>query len=93
MARSSSGNEREQLQKSFDAHGGGATSVVFTQDGNLATSGRDGKVKFWTGDGTLKAEFTGLTEAALEVAAPFNGAQLIGWRLEWSRSAMASGRP
>lgn len=65
------------MQKSFDAHGGGATSVVFTQDGNMATSGRDGKVKFWNADGTLKAEFAGLTEAALEVAATGNGAQLI----------------
>ena len=67
-----------KLQKSFDAHGGGATCVVFTQDGNLVTSGRDSKVKLWSGDGTLKGEFTGLTEAALEVAAPGNGAQLIG---------------
>ncbi len=68
------GDDGKQLQKSFDAHGGGVTSVAFTQDGNLATSGRDGKVKLWSGDGALKTEFTGLTEAALEVAIPGNGA-------------------
>ncbi len=67
-----------KLQKSFDAHGGGATSVAFTQDGRLATSGRDSKIKFWKPDGGLAAEFTGLTESALEVAVTGNGAQVIG---------------
>ncbi len=37
--------------KDWDAHGGGALSVAFGADGNIVSSGRDGKVKIWKGDG------------------------------------------
>lgn len=66
-----------RLQKSIDAHGGGVTSVAYTHEGSMASCGRDGKVKLWAPDGSLKGEYAGLTEAALEVAIPGSGAQLI----------------
>lgn len=64
--------------KSWNAHGGGATSVAFTQSGLLATCGRDQRVKLWDGNGGLKSEFKGLTASALEVAVTGDGTSVAG---------------
>lgn len=47
--------------KSFAAHGGGVHSVMFAQNGFIASAGRDVRVKLWNGNGELQSEFQGLT--------------------------------
>ncbi len=54
--------------KSWAAHGGGASSLMFAHNGLLASAGADARVKLWNGNGELQKEFQGLGEAALEVA-------------------------
>ncbi len=64
--------------KAWGAHGGGATAVAFTQNGMIATSGMDSRVKLWNGDGAVQREFVGLGEQALEVAVTGDAAQVAG---------------
>lgn len=64
--------------KSWNAHGGGVTSVQYANDGSIASSGRDARIKLWDGGGTLKNEFTGLSEAALEVALTGDATAIAG---------------
>lgn len=64
--------------KSWNSHGGGATAVSFAQDGQLASAGRDRRVKLWNGAGELQKEFKGLSEAVLEVAITGDGKQIAG---------------
>ncbi|MEZ6079503.1 MAG: c-type cytochrome domain-containing protein [Pirellulaceae bacterium] len=64
--------------KSFAAHGGGVHSVMFAQNGFIASAGRDARVKLWNGNGELQSEFQGLTEAALEVALTGDAAYVAG---------------
>jgi WD40 repeat protein len=68
--------------KSWEAHGGGVTAVAFARDGLIASAGRDGRVKLWNGNGELQREFTGLTDAALEVALTGDAAWIAGG--DWS---------
>lgn len=60
--------ESKQI-KSWNAHGGGVTSIAYTNSGILASAGRDRKIKTWDGNGAVQKEFKGLSDAALEVAA------------------------
>jgi DNA repair exonuclease SbcCD ATPase subunit len=60
-------NEIKEI-KSWAAHGGGVTSLMFANNGLIASAGQDARVKLWNGNGELQKEFTGLTEAALQVA-------------------------
>ncbi len=64
--------------KSWNAHGGGATSAEYTQAGDIASGGRDRHIKLFDGNGTLKKQYAGLTEAALEVAITGDGKHLAG---------------
>ncbi len=64
--------------KSWDAHGGGVSSVTFAQNGLLASAGQDSRIKLWNGNGELQKEFQGLEEAALEVALTGDGLSLAG---------------
>lgn len=64
--------------KSWGAHGGGATSVAYAQNGMIASTGMDSKVKLWNGDGAVQKEFTGLGEQALEVAVTGDATQVVG---------------
>lgn len=64
--------------KSWNGHGGGATSVDYTQHGDIASAGRDRQIKLWDGNGTLKKQYPGLTEAALEVAITGDGKHIAG---------------
>ena len=54
--------------KTWAAHGGGATSVEFLRDGNLATSGRDKLAKTWDQNGKLIKQFAGLPDVTLAVS-------------------------
>ncbi|MFT5123100.1 MAG: hypothetical protein ACI97B_001732, partial [Verrucomicrobiales bacterium] len=51
--------------KSWNAHDGGASSVRYSMDGRLVSSGRDKKVKIWTGEGALQKEITAFTDLTL----------------------------
>lgn len=70
-------NETKEI-KSWPAHGGGVTSVMYAQNGSIASAGRDARVKLWNGNGELQSEFQGLTEAALEVALTGDAAYVAG---------------
>ena len=64
--------------KAWGAHGGGATSIAYAQNGLIATIGMDSKVKLWNGDGAVQKEFAGLGEQALEVAVTGDATQVVG---------------
>lgn len=89
--------ESKQI-KSWNAHGGGATAVAYTNDGDIASAGRDRKLKYWDTNGKLKSEFGGLSEAGLEVAATGDGKVLAGgdWNgqvLVWQASQPKQPQP
>ncbi|GAB5402318.1 MAG: hypothetical protein Aurels2KO_05490 [Aureliella sp.] len=67
-----------KLVKSFNGHGGGVTSVQYTQSGDIASAGRDRRLKLFDGAGKLKKQYAGLSEAALEVAITGDGKYLAG---------------
>ena len=69
--------ESKQI-KSWNAHGGGTTAVCYTNNGMLATAGKDTRVKLWDGNGGLKGDFKGLGAPALEVAITGDAAYLAG---------------
>jgi hypothetical protein len=54
--------------KSWNAHGGGTTSVRFAKDGRVVTSGRDRTVKLWDQDGKELKAFGGFSDLALQAA-------------------------
>lgn len=68
--------------KSWAAHPGGVTSVAFAHNGQVASSGRDAKVKLWNANGELQKEFAGLSESALEVALTGDADKIAGG--DWS---------
>ncbi|MEM6329413.1 MAG: c-type cytochrome domain-containing protein [Planctomycetota bacterium] len=51
--------------KNFRGHGGGATSVAFTRDGGLVTTGRDRKVTRWDAGGKAAKQYRQLQDMAL----------------------------
>ncbi len=75
--------ESKQI-KSWNAHGGGTTAVCYTNNGMLATAGKDTRVKLWDGNGGLKGDFKGLGAPALEVAVTGDAAYLAGG--DWNGS-------
>ncbi len=64
--------------KSWTAHANGVSSVVYDNNGLLASAGQDARVKLWNGNGDLQKEFAGLGEAALEVALTGDGSVVAG---------------
>ncbi len=68
--------------KSWGAHGGGVNAVAYSQNGLIATSGMDARVKLWNADGQLQKEFAGLPDAVLEVAVTGDATQIVGG--DWS---------
>ncbi|MBX3422099.1 MAG: hypothetical protein KF752_11150 [Pirellulaceae bacterium] len=64
--------------KSWGAHDGGVNNLHFSQDGMLATAGKDAKIKLWNGNGELQKEFLGLQESALRVALLGSGTHVAG---------------
>ena len=54
--------------KSWNAHGGGTTSVRFAKDGRLVTTGRDRVAKLWAQDGKELKKFGGFADLALQAA-------------------------
>ena len=66
-----------KLIKSWDAHGGGVAAVAICNDGTMASTGRDNKVKVWDGAGTAAGEMPALVEAGHEVAITVDSKQVI----------------
>jgi WD40 repeat protein/mono/diheme cytochrome c family protein len=66
-----------KLIKSWDAHGGGVAAVAICNDGTIASTGRDNKVKVWDGAGTAAGEMPALVEAGHEVAITVDSKQVI----------------
>jgi hypothetical protein len=54
--------------KSWGAHGGGTSSVWFSRDNQIVTSGRDKTVKLWKEDGTAVRTFEAFGDLALSAA-------------------------
>lgn len=54
--------------KSWDAHGGGAFAVAICNDGTIASTGKDRKVKLWDAGGNASGEMPNLNEVGMEVA-------------------------
>ncbi|XZE17848.1 c-type cytochrome domain-containing protein [Pirellulaceae bacterium SH449] len=63
--------------KSWDAHPGGALAVATCNDGTIASTGRDNKVKVWDAGGNLVAEMPALVEAGHQVAISVDSKQVI----------------
>jgi WD40 repeat protein/predicted nucleic acid-binding Zn-ribbon protein len=57
-----------KLIKSWDAHGGGVAAIAIANDGVMASTGRDNKVKIWDPAGNAAGEMPPLAESGLEVA-------------------------
>ena len=60
--------ENGQQIKSWKAHEGGTTSVDFTHDNRIATTGRDRHPKLWQQDGKLIRQFDATPDIGLSVA-------------------------
>lgn len=54
--------------KTWGAHGGGTSSVWFSRDGHIVTTGRDRTTKLWKGDGTAVRTFEAFGDLALQGA-------------------------
>jgi chromosome segregation ATPase len=63
--------------KSWDAHPGGALAVATCNDGTIASTGRDNKVKVWDAGGNLAGEMPALVEAGHQVAISVDSKQVI----------------
>ena len=66
-----------KLIKSWDAHGGGVAAVAICNDGTIASTGRDNKVKIWDGAGNAAGEMPALVEAGHEVAITVDSKQVV----------------
>ncbi|MCA9222330.1 MAG: hypothetical protein KDA71_18515, partial [Planctomycetales bacterium] len=64
--------------KSWGAHGGGANSVAYTQDGRIVTAGEDKTVKTWDGNGAAQRTFGGFAEPAMKAVFSHDGKRVIG---------------
>jgi WD40 repeat protein len=68
--------------KSWGAHGGGALSVRYSQDGRLVSCGRDHVAKIWDQNGTQKIAFEGFPDLALKTAITHDATRVIAG--DWS---------
>ncbi len=57
-----------KLIKSWDAHPGGVLAVAICNDGTIASTGKDSKVRVWTSAGDAAGEMPNLADAGMEVA-------------------------
>ena len=71
-----------KLIKSWDAHSGGVGAVAISNDGTIASTGRDNKVKVWDGAGNAAGEMPSLVEAGHEVAITVDSKQIVAG--DWS---------
>jgi WD40 repeat protein len=65
-----------KVVKSWDAHGGGVAAIAICNDGTMASTGRDNKVKVWDGAGNAAGEMPALAEAGHEIAITVDGKQI-----------------
>jgi hypothetical protein len=68
--------------KAWGAHGGGALSVRYSQDGRLVSCGRDQVAKVWDQNGAQKIAFEAFPDLALKVAFTHDAGRVIGG--DWS---------
>ncbi|MEI8211416.1 MAG: c-type cytochrome domain-containing protein [Planctomycetota bacterium] len=66
-----------KLIKSWDAHGGGAAAIAIANDGVMASTGKDNKVKIWDPAGNAAGEMPPLAEAGLEVAITVDSTHVV----------------
>ncbi len=86
-----------KLIKSIDAHGG-VNAVDICNDGTMASTGRDAKVRIWDAAGNPIGEMPGMSDVGLETAITVDGKFLIGgdWSgnvLMWERANPANQKP
>lgn len=70
------------LIKSWDAHPGGVTAVAICNDGTIATTGADRKVKLWNAAGAAAGELPPMPEQSLEVSISVDGVYVAAG--DWS---------
>lgn len=63
--------------RSWNAHGGGSSSVRYYRDGRLVTAGRDRRVKLWDGGGKLLMTTDALPDLALQAVFSHDGQQIL----------------
>lgn len=65
-----------KLIRTWDAHVGGVGAVAICNDGTIASTGRDSKVKVWDGSGNSAGEMPALVEAGHEIAITADSKQI-----------------
>ena len=68
--------------KTWNAHDGGVLSAHYAINGNIVTSGRDKKVKFWDGDGKALQTISGFSDIVVESRLSHDGSKIIAG--DWS---------
>jgi WD40 repeat protein len=66
-----------KLIKSWDAHAGGVFGVASCNDGTLASTGKDKKVKLWKSSGEAAGEMPPMPDAGLEVALTADAKEVV----------------
>lgn len=64
--------------KQINAHGGGATSLAFAQNGNMVSGGRDRLVKVWNANGDPLKNMPAMSEVVLEVGITADPPRVVG---------------
>jgi hypothetical protein len=68
--------------RGWGAHGGGALSVRYAQDGRIVSCGRDRVARLWDGNGGQQRVFEAVPDVALRVAVTHDGGRLLAG--DWS---------
>ena len=63
--------------KNWQAHPGGTLDAQWSQDGQLASGGRDKKIKIWKNDGSLVKEIPASDDAITRVAFAHDGKRVV----------------
>ncbi len=66
-----------KLIKSWDAHGGGALAVATNNEGMIASTGKDRKVRLWKPNGDALVDMPSLIEAGMEVAVTVDSKNVV----------------
>jgi WD40 repeat protein len=66
-----------KLIKSWDAHGGGVLAVATNNEGTIASTGKDKRVRLWKSNGDALVDMPNLAEAGMEVAVTVDSKNVV----------------
>ena len=80
--------------KNVAAHAGGVSSIEFSKDGKLVSTGRDRITRLWDGNGAAIRELPAFNDIATEVAFTHDAARVVAgdWLGEVRLSEAADGK-